>query len=184
MPAMPPKMKLLAMSGFFYDWSFFQLTTGMEEPSSDLNALVAAAESFCNKDAQGQAAYNNSLARPESAPYCYTYCFGAAYAHALLHTGYGMEESNTPIQVVQTISGNDLGWAYGAMLWEVNRLGWSYNGSNASNDSNVAFYVSLGVCGVLLLTTVALAVAFVRLKKQQEEESLFGYNDLNGGESL
>ena len=114
MPALPNDMTFLAMSSFFYTWSFFKLPTGAgvnANRSGDLSALLAAAKSFCSKDAKGQAAYNNSLPYPQQPPYVYNYCFGAAYAFALLHLGYGMPKENTPIQVGSSVNGNSVSWA-------------------------------------------------------------------------
>ena len=69
-PQVPPNMKLLAMSSFYFDWKYFGLTTGMDQPSSDLNALAVAAKKVCSMNSEGQAAYNNSLAHPGTLLVC------------------------------------------------------------------------------------------------------------------
>ena len=167
-PKIPAGMTLLAMSSFFFNWNFFQLKTGAGSESSDVTALLAAAESFCTKDAAGQAAYNNSLPHPQKAPFCYDYCFGAAYSKALLVDGYGLDATKTPIQVVNSITvdghENDLGWAYGAMLYEINRLGWSYDAPNTATPFSTPFYVSLVISLLLLTVTFFLAFKLQRIK--------------------
>ena len=47
-------MPLLAMSSFFYTWTFFGLETGSEALSSDLDKLNATAASICALDHAGQ----------------------------------------------------------------------------------------------------------------------------------
>ena len=168
-PKIPAGMTLLAMSSFFFNWDFFQLKTGTGSKSSDVTALLAAAESFCTKDAAGQAAYNNSLPDPQPAPYCYDYCFGAAYSKALLVDGYGLDATKTPIEVVDKImvdgQKNDVTWAYGAMLYEINRLGWTYDAPTATPFST-PFYVSLAISLLLLTVTFFLAFKLQRIKNR------------------
>ena len=94
---------MLAMSSYYYTWSFFQLTTGMEQKSSDLTALAAAAQQFCTLNAADQREYNSKLKHPAAGEYLYNFCFAAGFAHALLHTGYGLPLSGTPIYVINTI---------------------------------------------------------------------------------
>ena len=191
MPAIQNDTTFLAMSSFFYTWSFFQLPTGAGADaglSGDLAALVTKAEAFCSMDAKGQAAYNNSLPHPQSPPYVYDYCFGAAYSHALLRLGYGMQESETPIQVSGTINGNSVSWACefmhstdavvfyliqskyfvptfshsqtpisdGAMIWEINRLGWSYDGAAGSEWTMAAKGVLAALLVVLVVDVVVI----------------------------
>ena len=179
---------MLAMSGFFYNWNFFQLDTGLAQLSSDLETLEKNASLYCAQDAAGQAAYNNSLKHPQAAPFCYDYCFSAAYSYALMHTGYGLPVQNTPIKVVNDINGNDLGWAYGAMLYEINRLGWSY--SPPSNDYSATILIVLftSIAG-LLFTSIALAVSLFKLKREQEQRGIGSSGDNDeytqmAGESL
>ena len=71
------------------------------------------------------------------APYLYdpqylpTLCFGAAYSTALLNDGYGMPMDDTPVDVVDQIKGTSVEWAYGRMIFEANKLAWTYDGPNA-----------------------------------------------------
>ncbi len=182
-------MTMLAMSGFFYNWNFFKLDTGLAQLSGDLETLEKNAALYCAQDAAGQAAYNNSLKHPQAAPFCYDYCFSAAYSYALMHTGYGLPVQNTPIKVVNDINGNDLGWAYGAMLYEINRLGWSYSPPSSDVDYSAPFFIALGCIVGLLFTSIALAVSFFKLKREQEQRGIGSSGDNNeytqmAGESL
>ena len=69
----------------------------------------------------GLVTYNAGLSRPSSSEYLYDFCFNAAFSHALLDKGYGLATNGTPIKVVGKIEGSDVSWAYGSMLYEVNR---------------------------------------------------------------
>lgn len=49
------------------------------------------------------------------------FCFNAAYIINLLNIGYGFSKDHT-LHFSQKISGVDIGWTLGAMLYEVNLL--------------------------------------------------------------
>lgn len=53
------------------------------------------------------------------------YCFIAAYAYGMLTEGYHFEP-NRNLTVVAKIDGLKVGWALGAMLYEINALPWEY----------------------------------------------------------
>ena len=160
-------MTFIAMSGFYYDWSYFQLSTGAGKLSSSVASLAAAAEIYCNLDAEGQAAYNNSLSHPSPAPFCYNFCFGAAYSQALLVEGYQLPEKNTKVEVVSNINGNDVGWAYGSMLYQINKLGWSYEPPVLA--IRTLMYIFGAAAAALLLATMVLLVKLIQLRKNKSE---------------
>jgi hypothetical protein len=166
-PQIPREMTFIAMSGFYYDWSYFQLSTGAGKLSSSVASLAAAAEIYCNLDAEGQAAYNNSLSHPSPAPFCYNFCFGAAYSQALLVEGYQLPEKNTKVEVVSNINGNDVGWAYGSMLYQINKLGWSYEPPVLA--IRTLMYIFGAAAAALLLATMVLLVKLIQLRKNKSE---------------
>jgi hypothetical protein len=53
------------------------------------------------------------------------YCFRSAYVFSLLRYGYGfkMEDNITSVDIVD---GKKVGWALGAMLYEINAMPWTY----------------------------------------------------------
>ena len=86
--------------------------------------------------------------------------------------------------MINTIAGSDVGWAYGAMLYEINRLSWSYAPATCgTSGSQVPFYVTLVVCIVLALMVLGLAFSLYRSRKLQDKER-DGYLDLDGGERI
>jgi hypothetical protein len=53
------------------------------------------------------------------------YCFVASYTYSLLRDGYGFDLDRN-ITVVSKVNGLKVGWALGAMLYEINALPWEY----------------------------------------------------------
>eukprot|EP00854_Cymbomonas_tetramitiformis_P013010 gene13010-15372_t len=111
----PSAVEMYGFSGFVYTWQFF----GMEDMAqADLQALDTAASTVCSKDIVALKKYNANLTHPQQTNYLDTFCFSANYITALLSIGYGMDRVNTPLQVVSTINGSSVSYAYGAMLYE------------------------------------------------------------------
>ena len=54
------------------------------------------------------------------------YCFRSAYVFNLLRYGYGFKMEDN-ITSVDTIGGQKVGWALGAMLYEINTMPWTYD---------------------------------------------------------
>lgn len=52
-------------------------------------------------------------------------CFRATYVFQLLHNGFGFQMTDS-IRAVKVVNGHKVGWALGAMLYEINTLPWSY----------------------------------------------------------
>ncbi|KAK3245157.1 hypothetical protein CYMTET_45258, partial [Cymbomonas tetramitiformis] len=137
----PSAVEMYGFSGFVYTWQFF----GMEDMAqADLQALDTAASTVCSKDIVALKKYNANLTHPQQTNYLDTFCFSANYITALLSIGYGMDRVNTPLQVVSTINGSSVSYAYGAMLYEVNQLPWSYDSHSKVSSSEVACWIVLG----------------------------------------
>lgn len=51
------------------------------------------------------------------------YCFLVTYTYMLLVEGYGIP-SNTSITVLSEVNGHAVGWALGAILYEINSMPW------------------------------------------------------------
>ena len=167
MPSVPEHMDMLAVSTFFYVWKFFELKTGADARSDDLNALKAKAKAVCSMSNDEFENYVKKVNGGKIGSRSYNYCAGAGYIHALLSVGYGLDTENTPIRVTKDINGLDAGWQFGAMLYEINRLNWSYNGPSGSEPATVpnplqgaltAVSVCLGLVSVVAITAVVLLV--------------------------
>lgn len=111
-------------------------------------------------------------------------CFRAAYVLQLLHKGYGFQMNET-IRVVDVIEGQKVGWALGAMIYEINTLPWSYEGAdntqqqwvvndtpmNKSNflSSQWAVMIIVGICCTMF--TLVVAMLFTRERKLQKQHN-------------
>ena len=183
MPSVPEHMDMLAVSTFFYVWNFFELKTGADARSDDLNALKAKAKAVCSMSNDEYENYVKKVSGGKIGSRSYNYCAGAGYIHALLSVGYGLDTENTPIRVTKDINGLDAGWQFGAMLYEINRLNWSYNGPSGSEPATVpnplqgaltAVSVCLGLVSVVAITAVVLLVRRGACRKgDTERQSMY-----------
>ena len=115
-------------------WQFFGLKYGLDSRSDSLDILMEKASHVCTMNKEDFDAYTIRISG-HADPYSYNLCAAAGYVHALLSVGYGLDTKDTPIRVVQKINGNDASWQYGAMIYEINRLGWSYGGPSGTDAS-------------------------------------------------
>ena len=162
MPAIPPHKDFLAVSTFYFAWKFFELETGSDRRSSDLNALISKASKVCTMSKEEFDAYCIKVHGKVQPAFDYTMCTTAAYIHELLHVGYDLPTGNTPIRVAKKVNGADPGWAFGAMLYEINRLKWSYSKPDSNPNSLqmplTIVSIFLGVMSVIAAVTTIMLV--------------------------
>ena len=179
MPKLPENMDMVAVSTFYLAWMFFGLEFGADKRSDDLDALQSKAATICSMDKiQFEAYAMKTLGNMDSKSY--NFCTSAGYIHALLSVGYGFPTKNTPIRVVNKIDGNDVEWTYGAMLYEINRLGWTYkpliphDSSSSLQGPLVGVSISLGVVSIVaIVAIVLLARSGTCWKRQDQSESMY-----------
>ena len=63
--------------------------------------------------------------------------------------------------------GNDVGWAYGSMLYQINKLGWSYEPPVLA--IRTLMYIFGAAAAALLLATMVLLVKLIQLRKNKSE---------------
>lgn len=91
------------------------------------------------------------------------YCFRASYAFQLLHNGYGFELDEY-ITATNVLNGQKIGWALGAMLYELNTFPWDYIGSKHSDRLNVpSAGGNFSPIVVLLLMLAGIGVSMVAM---------------------
>lgn len=173
----PSAVEMYAFSGFVYTWQFFEMD---QEVQADLQALNSKTHTVCSKNLADLTAYNANLTHPQNADYLDTFCFSANYITALLEIGYGMERVNTPLKVVSEINGSSVSYAFGAMLYEVNQLPWTYEEKNRMASSEVACWIILGT-----ITSVLSGLCiFLLIMLRRERAQKYGSSNSNYSERL
>ena len=101
----------LAFSAYTYALDFFGVG-----PTLALDRLEAAGRAYCAREWEEIEA-EHAGGRPDR--YLPQRCFSAAFIVTLLHEGYGFEMDSRAITVAPAIQGNELGWAQGALVYEL-----------------------------------------------------------------
>jgi len=156
--------RFFGLSSFVYTWQFLNVSS-----TASLSVVSAAAAYVCGLDSDELIAYNAELPVPEDDAFLSGFCFSAVYAVQLL-TAYGFPAEDTPLSVIAEVNGTEVGWAYGAMIDNANRLEWLVSAPKdvckdvGGTVSVTTFYVAVGALATALLATVAVAVVVVRRK--------------------
>jgi Golgi nucleoside diphosphatase len=134
-PALPTEsdsfVEFVAFSNYHHVWKFLKLP--------DLASIAQLEEAT---------RYACSLSHDELVDYAIpeiskddldSYCFRSAYVFQLLHNGFGFRMNDT-IRATNVIKGHKVGWALGAMLYEINALPWRYEAVDPkpSHGANLA----------------------------------------------
>ena len=152
--------KFIAMSAFVYAWQYLGLSIGSK--TDDLVKLSARAKTVCDLTYTQQLQNMPAGTRNSSVG---VLCFNAAYSYQLLHKGYGMPTSNTPIEIYDKIGGTQVQWAFGMMIVEANKLGWIFEGSSTYK------YLFTILTPVFVVLSCALAYLLYQAKRSGVEGS-------------
>lgn len=111
--------EFLAFSNYHHVWKFLKLPD-----VATIAELEAATRKVCafSKDEAREWASVKKFSDAE----VNSYCFRSAYVFQLLHNGFGFHMNDT-IRATNVVNGHKVGWALGAMLYEINALPWSYH---------------------------------------------------------
>lgn len=101
----------LAFSVYAYAADFFDLR-GSLSPAR----MAAAGEAFCAQDWRQLVADDPGL---DSNPYYPNYCFSAAYIVTLLSDAFDLPDTTERVHAPLEVQGADVGWALGALLFEL-----------------------------------------------------------------
>eukprot|EP01038_Epipyxis_sp_PR26KG_P015106 gene15106-20325_t len=117
----------IGTSSYSYPWKFLMLPQ-----TATLELFEEKATNICKMNFAEIVFYfesNNlnvgSSKLTEFIPY---YCFLTSYVLVLLQDGYGFRNNQT-LTVLDEVNGNKVGWALGAILFEINTLPWSISTS-------------------------------------------------------
>ena len=177
MPEMPRQSEsfgeFIAISNYFHVWDFLGLPA-----RASLQELRDMTEQICSMDRDGLIHFNKQHAKiPESE--INDYCFRSAYVFNVLHNGYGFEMDEF-ITATEVIRGQKIGWALGAMLYEINTLPWKYDSDHSLSAGSKtfghgrpfprhleSFFVVMTLVGIVLATIGSFVVRSRRNNRDQ-----------------
>lgn len=108
----------VGFSNYYHIWKFLKLAE-----NSTLDQLYTATKNVCSMSHDEVIDFT---ARRVDYDDIDSYCFRSTYAFQLLHSGYGFRMNGT-IRVTKIINGHKIGWALGAMLYEINTMPWTHS---------------------------------------------------------
>ncbi|KAG7356578.1 GDA1/CD39 nucleoside phosphatase family protein [Nitzschia inconspicua] len=182
MPDLPRQSEhfgeFLAISNYFHVWQFLGLPK-----KATLEQLYNSTEYICSMSKDELFEFNNEHAKVDDND-VEDYCFRSSYVFNVLRNGYGFE-MDEHITATDVINGQKVGWALGAMLYEINTFPWSYERARDDELSDMAFtnasksqqrgQMLEGVfmaCILLILLAGLHVVLDVRRRRRNREEYL------------
>eukprot|EP01119_Soliformovum_irregulare_P013408 TRINITY_DN3557_c0_g1_i1.p1 TRINITY_DN3557_c0_g1~~TRINITY_DN3557_c0_g1_i1.p1 ORF type:complete len:552 (-),score=99.89 TRINITY_DN3557_c0_g1_i1:723-2252(-) len=138
MPTIQQNRIFYGFNGFFFLTKFLNLSSNV-----DIETIKSATEEFCDmtwEEINVHHSGNNQFLQ--------TYCFLGTWAVTLLHDGYGFNLNSTQVITHGEIDGVQLGWTYGAMLFEADLVEWEQMCSAYSDCGSCLQHVdTCGWCG-------------------------------------
>ena len=117
--------EFLAFSNYYDVWNFL----GLPERAS-MEELKDATRNVCEMSNEELMDFNEKHGNAEAADVA-EYCFRASYTFQLLHNGYGFELDEY-VTATNVLNGQKIGWALGAMIYELNTFPWKYEARHPS----------------------------------------------------
>lgn len=167
--------EFLAFSGYYHVWKFLKLPE-----RATIAEVQNATRTVCSmskdelKDWHGEGSTKGDVN---------TYCFRSAYVLNLLHKGYGFQMNDT-IRAVKVLSGHKVGWALGAMLYEINTLPWVnlYHKSivevaESTNEGVSLSWHTLVLCAIVI--SAVCSAIFVVQRRTILRYKMAGYETVN-----
>ena len=166
-PKLPAGVEFVAFSNYYQVWKFLNLPE-----RATIAQLEEATRHVCSLDHEGLVAFNtHHHSFPEDE--LDSYCFRSAYTLQLLHHGYGFSADDT-IRATNVIHGQKVGWALGAMLYEINTMPWRYAEPDVMNLGVLKVHTGSGTVHIaselvlLVVITVATIISLLILFVRRE----------------
>lgn len=168
-PQLPNKSKkfgeFIAFSLYYHVWQFLRLPK-----RASLLQLKEKTMKVCAMSKEELDRYNNGMLKEYIAD---DYCFRSAYTFEVLHHGYGFE-LHDHITVAHVLNGHKVGWALGAMMFEINTLPWEFRDDTAAVATHKRQITQHSFFWVILALGFIMAV--IRIFKKLKETHGFHYN--------
>lgn len=168
MPELPAQSEhfgeFLAFSNYYHVWRFL----GLPERAS-LQELRNATEHVCAMSRAELLVYNKETGQAD-ADEVDDICFRSAYVFNVLQNGYGFQLDEY-ITAKNVVGGQKVGWALGAMLYEINTFPFTVAADNfveyrSAHQSFASHFILVALFGIIT------SVAFVFfLKKRRNRQS-------------
>jgi hypothetical protein len=117
--------EFVAFSNYHHVWKFLKLSD-----VASIEEVESATRKVCAMSHEQVRAWADPKKFPDSE--IDSYCFRSAYVFQLLHNGFGFGMNDT-IRATNVLNGHKVGWALGAMLYEINTLPWKYEMDQPTN---------------------------------------------------
>jgi hypothetical protein len=154
-PRLPPGDEFVAFSNYYHVFKFLKLPE-----RATLAELHDATQRVCGMSRDELVDFNQGKGGVLDEELD-SYCFRSVYVFQLLHNGYGFQLNDT-IRAAKVINGHKVGWALGAMLYEINAMPWSYKTSHpfsvelSNNDGILPWSPPVLFLGSMALSIFAL----------------------------
>ena len=123
MPELPTQGKhfgeFLAFSNYFHVWEFL----GLPQRAS-VQELYNATQMICSMSQEELFDFNKKHAKVAEGE-AIDFCFRSSYVFNILRNGYKFKNDDY-ITATDVLNGHKVGWALGAMLYEINTFPWEY----------------------------------------------------------
>jgi Golgi nucleoside diphosphatase len=160
MPELPTQSdnfgEFLAFSNYYEVFSFLALPE-----RASIGQLRNATKFVCSMSKKEIFDFNKAHAKADDDE-VEDYCFRASYAFQLLHNGYGFQLDEY-ITATNVLNGQKVGWALGAMLYELNTSPWEYIGSRHSDRLDAPSAGNFHPILLVLLMLAGIGISMVAM---------------------
>jgi Golgi nucleoside diphosphatase len=167
MPELPSQSEhvgeFLAFSNYFHVWQFL----GLSERSS-LQQLYNATQHVCGMSKRELLEFNSRTGQA-AAEDVDDICFRSAYAFNILQSGYGFQMDEY-ITATNVVAGQKIGWALGAMLYEINTFPFTMDTGEFIKHDEVTHPVASVLVSTAILGIMASVAFIFFLKKKRTRE--------------
>jgi Golgi nucleoside diphosphatase len=152
-PALPKQSKhfgeFLAFSNYYHVWDFLNLP--MRSSLADLENRTRYA---CSLSETELLKFNDGRIDESLV---HDFCFHSSFVFQVLHNGYGFKMDDY-ITATNVVNGQKVGWALGAMMYEINTMPWLIEDKRALHVSENAS-LPIGMVTFFLVVVISMLVS-------------------------
>lgn len=141
-PTLPSGQSFIGTSSYIYSWEILLLNDSVSLDYFDSRAKVICSMSYEEVEQYFEDS-NLELHDDKLSDLIPYFCFLSAYTHVLLEDGFGFS-SDQNLTVIDKVNGNKVGWALGAILYEINSLPWELDIKPKRSFAELFLAVTIG----------------------------------------